>query len=65
MIPLFVDANPDFEIGTAVGNELERQKVATYVHDHPAPELLAAIFSIGMSSLGKRTPSVCQATRRD
>jgi signal transduction histidine kinase len=46
MISLFVDANPDFEIGTAVRKELERQKVATYVHDHLAPELLAAIFSI-------------------
>jgi hypothetical protein len=46
MIPLFVDPSPDFEIGTAVGKELQRQKVAAYVHDHLAPELLAATFSI-------------------
>ena len=46
MIPLFIDPSPDFEIGTAVGKELQRQKVAAYVHDHLAPELLAATFSI-------------------
>jgi signal transduction histidine kinase len=46
MIPLFVDARPDFEVGAAVGEELQRQKVAAYVHDHLTPELLAAIFSI-------------------
>jgi signal transduction histidine kinase len=46
MIPLFVDARSDFEVGTAVGKELQRQKVASYVHDHLAPELLAATFSI-------------------
>jgi hypothetical protein len=46
MIPLFVDASPDFEVGTAVGEELQRQKVDAYVHDHLTPELLAAIFSI-------------------
>ena len=46
MIPLFIDPSPDFEIGTALGKELQRQKVAAYVHDHLAPELLAATFSI-------------------
>jgi len=46
MIPLFIDPSPDFEIGTAVGKELERQRVAAYVHDHLAPELLAATFLI-------------------
>jgi hypothetical protein len=46
MIPLFIDPSPDFEIGEAVGEELQRQKVAAYVHDHLAPELLAATFSI-------------------
>jgi hypothetical protein len=46
MIPLFIDPSPEFEIGTAVGKELQRQKVVAYVHDHLAPELLAATFSI-------------------
>jgi hypothetical protein len=46
MIQLFVGASPDFEVGTAVGKELQRQKVAAYVHDHLTPELLSAIFSI-------------------
>ena len=44
MIPLFIDPSPDFEIGTAVGRELQRQRVAAYVHDYLASELLAATF---------------------
>jgi hypothetical protein len=44
MIPLFVDPSPDFKVGEAVGKERERQIIAAYLHDHLAPELMAATF---------------------
>ena len=37
---MFIDPNPDFEIGEAVGRELERQRLAAYVYEHLAPGIM-------------------------
>ena len=46
MIPTAIEPSPEFELGAAFGEEAHRQKVATYVHQHLAPEFMSAVFSI-------------------
>ncbi len=46
MIPTAIEPSPEFELGAAFGEETRRQRVAIYLHENLAPELMSAIFSI-------------------
>jgi PAS domain S-box-containing protein len=46
IISTAVDPSPDFELGAVFGEEVERQKMAVYLHKNLAPEFMAAVFSI-------------------
>ena len=46
MVHRFVDPSPDFEAGAAVGKEMERERMSTYVHENLAPEFMSAVYSL-------------------
>lgn len=46
MIPTAIEPSPEFELGAALGEEAQRQKLATYIHENLAPEFMSAVFSI-------------------
>jgi PAS domain S-box-containing protein len=46
MIPTAVEPSPEFELGAVFGEEARRQKLAIYLHENLAPELMSAVFSI-------------------
>jgi PAS domain S-box-containing protein len=46
MIPTAVEPSPEFELGAAFGEEAHRQKLAIYLHQNLAPELMSAVFSM-------------------
>jgi hypothetical protein len=46
MIPTAIEPSPEFEHGDAIGEEDQRQKLATYVHQNLAPEFMSADISI-------------------
>lgn len=46
MLPFSLDSSSEFELGKAVGAQLERQRLAAYVHEELAPELMAVAFSL-------------------
>jgi hypothetical protein len=46
MIPGSFKPDQEFEVGTAVGKELEKLNIRDYVHQHLAPEFMSVIFSL-------------------
>ena len=46
VLPLNTDPSTEFELGTAVGKQLEHQRLAAYMHDHVAQGIMGTVFSI-------------------
>jgi PAS domain S-box-containing protein len=46
MVQTLVNPNADFESGTLAGKEMERQQIASYVHENLTPEFMSAIYSM-------------------
>jgi PAS domain S-box-containing protein len=46
MISKSIKLDSEFEVGAAVGKELEQQKIRDYVHEQLAPEFMSAVFTL-------------------
>jgi hypothetical protein len=46
VIPLITDPGTEFELGITIGKQLERQRFATYMHDHVAQTIMGTVFSV-------------------
>ena len=46
VIPLITDPGTEFELGITIGKQLERQRFATYIHDHVLQTIMGTVFSV-------------------
>jgi PAS domain S-box-containing protein len=66
MISRSIKLDSDFELGTAVGKELEQRKIRDYVHEALAPEFMSAVFTLESVRLQlERENHPCAATLKD
>jgi PAS domain S-box-containing protein len=66
MIPRSIKPDSDFELGTAVGMELEQRKIRDYVHDALAPEFMSVVFTLESIRLRlERENHPCAVTLKD